>query len=343
MEFFQPKEIGPITRQTIRINEEMVKTKQISTEMGDLWLYYMVAGMSKCTLAYFLEKAEDNEIKDIVKFAFSLATKQIKRISKIFNQEGIPVPIGFTGVDVNLKAPRLYADHFIVRYVHNMTNLLLPSLNFSISMLSRQDTRNFFKEFIFDFLALNEKSLKVLLAKGFYARPFNISAPVEVDFIKKPNYLGNLIEKQRKMNALEIMSIFYGLERNILAKELLAGFSQVAKSDQVRKYLLRGKELAHKRVNIFSTLLKQNGFHDPTISKNLSITNSNVPPFSDKLMIFHVTTLANVAVQSYGYTMSVCMRKDIIMDFSRLTVEILKYAQDGAMIMIKNGWLEEQP
>jgi hypothetical protein len=34
---------------------------------------------------------------------------------------------------------------------------------------------------------------------------------------------------------------------------------------------------------------------------------------------------------------------DIVPSFERLIAELLKYAEDGSNLLIKNGWMEEPP
>ena len=45
----------------------------------------------------------------------------------------------------------------------------------------------------------------------------------------------------------------------------------------------------------------------------------------------------------YGMALTVVLRHDLMVDFSRLLIEITKYVEDGINIMIDNGWLQEPP
>jgi len=71
--------------------------------------------------------------------------------------------------------------------------------------------------------------------------------------------------------------------------------------------------------------------------------DSTIAPFSDKLMVFHTTAMIAVGIGNYGTAAGTCQRIDLSVLYTRLSAEIAKYAEDGANLMIKNGWLEEPP
>lgn len=73
------------------------------------------------------------------------------------------------------------------------------------------------------------------------------------------------------------------------------------------------------------------------------VSSSTVSPFSDKLMMFHVTGLIASSMGAYGVSMSMSLRHDLGIHFTRLIAEIAHYSDDGANIMIKNNWMEQPP
>lgn len=48
-------------------------------------------------------------------------------------------------------------------------------------------------------------------------------------------------------------------------------------------------------------------------------------------------------IGNYGMAMAASPRRDISIRYATLVPEIALYAEDGANIMIKHGWLEEPP
>lgn len=60
-------------------------------------------------------------------------------------------------------------------------------------------------------------------------------------------------------------------------------------------------------------------------------------------MMFHVAALSAAGIGNYGVSSSLSLRADIIANYARLTGEIALYAEDGANILIDNGWMEQPP
>jgi hypothetical protein len=73
------------------------------------------------------------------------------------------------------------------------------------------------------------------------------------------------------------------------------------------------------------------------------VLNSTTPPFSDKLMMFQASLLSGASIGYYGTALGTSARRDIGAKYSRLIMEALHYAEDGANIMIAHGWMEEPP
>ena len=73
------------------------------------------------------------------------------------------------------------------------------------------------------------------------------------------------------------------------------------------------------------------------------MTDCTVAPFSDKLMLFQTTYMNMVGIGNYGMAIGTCQRIDLGAIFSKLAAEIALFAEDGAKLLIKNGWLEEPP
>lgn len=60
-------------------------------------------------------------------------------------------------------------------------------------------------------------------------------------------------------------------------------------------------------------------------------------------MMVLTSSLIASGIGQYGMSMSLSPRHDIAVQYSRLMVEIANYANDGASIMIENGWMEQPP
>lgn len=132
------------------------------------------------------------------------------------------------------------------------------------------------------------------------------------------------------------------MNKMVMQKALLLGFSQVAQANDVRDYLIRGNQLTSKHVEIFSSLLHEDNLPSPPLWDS-EVTNVTTAPFSDKLMMFHAGVLTQTAVAFYGAALAVSMRRDLATQYTRLTAEMEQYGEDGANILINHGWLEQPP
>ena len=116
----------------------------------------------------------------------------------------------------------------------------------------------------------------------------------------------------------------------------------MAQSLDMRRYFLRGIEIANKHIEIFTAILRREDIPTP-MSCDAGVTTSSVAPFSDKLMLNHVAILSQVGLGAYGTYLAESMRKDLLANYVRLATEIGEYTADGATLLIDNNWMEEPP
>jgi hypothetical protein len=180
------------------------------------------------------------------------------------------------------------------------------------------------------------------LNKGVYARGPYIDIPETPEFVHQKNFLGGLFAEKRPLIAPEIANLVYNIRRNAIGKALIIGFTQTAKDDTVKKYFLRGLELSQKQIDIFSSILGADYLTVP-VQWDSEVTASTVPPFSDKLMMFHISALIASAIGQYGVSMSVSPRADLAAMYVRQSAEVAMFAEDGAKLMIARGWMEKPP
>ncbi|MEN6324675.1 MAG: DUF3231 family protein, partial [Syntrophomonas sp.] len=131
---------------------------------------------------------------------------------------------------------------------------------------------------------------EIMLEKGIYVRPPIINTFKEADIVKKQNFLRGFLGERRPLLAQEISQLFLGIKTNQIGAALLTGFQQAARSEQVRAHMARGTEIARKHVNVFSSALQKENIPVPMYSGEL-VTDSTIPPFSDRLMMEHVVIL----------------------------------------------------
>lgn len=316
--------------------------KLTSAEIAILWTHYISDSMANCLLKYFLQHVEDGEMRPPIESAFTMTEFNTKAISKIFKGEDFPVPVGFGEKDVNPDTPRLFSDLFYLRYLKQISRIALATYGFALSLSVRSDIHDFYNKNITLIMELDRNINEILLSKGLFIRPPYISMPDRVDFVHKQSYLGSLWGSKRTLNAIEITHLFSNLQTIAVGRDLLIGFSQVAQCPEIRDFCLKGKEMAKKHLESYSSLLIKDDL-PVSMTWDAGVTSSTVPPFSDKLILFHVNLLVSTAIGNYGIGAGTSARADIVANYAHLIMELAKYAEDGAKLMIKKGWLEEPP
>jgi hypothetical protein len=314
-----------------------------SAEIANLWTQYMNDSLSICILTHSIEKAKDQEIKEILQFALSLAESHIVKITEFFNKENFPIPKGFTiEEDVNLNAPPLFTDAFMIDYMHVMTLHGLTGYAGAVATSCREDQLDYFINCNNETMELHKRIISVMLTKGLYSRPARINTPSHVDFVDSQRYLSGWFGKKRPLNAIEISGMSFNMKKDAAKAVLELGFGQVCQTKEIQKYFERGKNICKNHFGSFSNLLTKEDLSSPK-SWVSEVTNSTVSPFSDKLMLFHIVTLVSAAIGYYGAGLSVSQRRDLAMEYTRFMAEIGLFAEDGAQLLIKYGWLEQPP
>ncbi len=326
----------------MRINKTQHNIRLTSAEIANLWGAYVGNTMSSCIFRYFERHVEDLQIKEVVEVALSFSEQIVSRIKTIFESEDFPVPVGFTEHDVDLEAPRLFSDSFMLNYVHQTTKGGFSLYATALPNIAREDVRTFISDCIKKLTDLYNQVAVLSLDKGIFIRPPYITAARDVEFVESDRFLAGLFGPTRPLNALEITHLFSNIQTNALGKGLIMGFGQTARNREVREYFLRGKEIATKHYETFSAKLRDDNLPTP-MSWDHDVMASTVPPFSDKLMMYHVSGLNALGIFYYGAALSGSQRHDLHAEYGRLTAEIGLYAEAGARLMIRNRWLEQTP
>lgn len=313
-----------------------------ASEIGFLWVQYLNDTLATCVMRYFKNTCEDKEILPLIENSLSIAQNDIHIIKEIFSNENHPIPVGFTEEDVNLNAPKLFSDGFILMYIQKLEVIAMASIGMAIGVSARSDVSAFFRNLLVSVSELHDKARKVMLSKGIYIRPPQIPMPDKVDFVEKQGFLHDFFGHKRPLTAIEITHLFMGIQSNALGKAMMIAFAQVCKNEDVKQFFLEGKGIAKKHITKFSSLLINEDIPAPMGWDSL-VMDSTVAPFSDKLMMFHTTSLIALGIGNYGAAAGTSQRMDLNTTFVRLAAEIALYAEDGANIMIKHAWLEEPP
>lgn len=316
--------------------------KLTAAELATLWSQYINDSLSLCVLRYFLSHVKDKEIRRVLEYALNLSESHIKKINGFLSRENHPIPIGFTEDDVNLDSPLLFSDTYMGVYIQIMSIHGGTRYTGALGNSTRKDIRKYMMQVINETMELYDRSTEVLINKGIIVKPPILNNHMENDFVKKQSYLTGWFGKRRPINAVEISGVYLNMQKTMGKIVLELGFSQVAKSKDVQKYMERGRKLCCKHFDILSVMLQESHLNIPRTFE-AEVTDSTIPPFSDKLMLFHISTLLSSAIGYYGEAMSMAQRRDLSASYAKMIIEIGVLAEDGMNLLIENGWFEQPP
>ncbi|MDF2036090.1 DUF3231 family protein [Cytobacillus oceanisediminis] len=316
--------------------------KLTAAEHATLWSQYVNDSLAVCILRYFLIHIKDKEIRKVLEFALKLSESHIKKIKGFLSSENQPIPVGFTDKDVHLDAPLLFTDIYMGVYIHIMAIHGGTRYAGALGNATRADIRKYMRQVIDETMELHDRSADVLIQKGVIVKPPILNNHQEIDFVEKQSYLTGWFGKRRPINAIEISGIYLNMQKAMMKIVLELGFGQVAQSKDVQKYMERSRQICRKHLEILSGILTQSNLNIPRTFE-AEVTDSTIPPFSDKLMMYHISTLLSASIGYYGEAMSMAQRRDISANYARMIVEIGLLAEDGMNLLIEQGWFETPP
>ncbi|MGP4074204.1 DUF3231 family protein [Piscibacillus sp. B03] len=318
-------------------------SKLTASEITNLWNTYMNDAGAICQLNYQLNHVEDEDIKQVLETALEMSKSHVTKIEQLFNQDGYPIPHGFKlEEDVDITAPRLFTDVYFLMATSQMGKISVTNYSGAIRAAVREDVFKFFHNCLEDSIKLIELTNAILLKKGLSNRTPYLTKPHNFDFVESKGFLAGFFSERRPLTGAEIMNFYANHERNALGAATMMGYSQVTKNREVTEFFLRGNEIANKHCEIFGSYLKKFNIPEP-MTWHSEVTDSTTYVYSDRKMMFYTSALIGISIAYYGAALSTSPRRDIGLTYVRLISELLNYADDGARLMIKNGWMEEPP
>jgi hypothetical protein len=313
-----------------------------AAEVSALWLQYLGDSMAICVYKYFLNIVENKEIKPILETSLQLAESHVAKITEFLKSAHFQIPIGFTENDVNLNAPRLFSDQFLLFYSYIMTIHGITAYSLAVTNSERIDIRHYFSECLVSSNELFQKIVELAKKQPKYKSVPTVPSPHGTKFMESPGFIENLIGDKRPLNSSEISTLFFNSTKTGFIRSLSLAFSQVAVREDVRQFMLKNVKLAGKDADSFDAILQED--HLPIPNKwDDDITDSTVSPFSDKLIMFHAGFLVNAALTYYGASLGSSYRSDIILNYSKVFTHAMEAGAFSFNIMVKHGWLEKQP
>lgn len=315
-----------------------------SSELGALWLTYQEKTLILRVLEHFLDKTDDQEAQNIMGGLWQELHYFIKKVTTIFKEEQVVLPVGFTKADLNLEAPKLFEPEFDIMFVRILKEISFGMYSFNMSMAYREDVMTIFEGLTSISQRTYGLATDYLVRKGVQPLPPNQSKLKTTSFVKSTSYLNRLnpFAEDRPLNEIEIGTFYHEIEISHVILTLFTGFAQVAKNQEICDYFHRGMNMTQKRIDLFETILHDHGlqFSVPSGSTLLSTT---IAPFSERLMLF-LTFLINgfnLVCSSFGTLFT--LRNDLSSKEALVAGEIYKFGNDGIKLMITHHMFEEPP
>ncbi|MFF2445046.1 DUF3231 family protein [Priestia megaterium] len=315
-----------------------------ASEVGTLWLTYQEKTMILRIIEYFIEKSDDQQAKNIMGGLWQELSYYITKIKKVFQEQGIAIPVGFSQEDVNLEAPKLYDNGFDIMFVRILKEISMGMYTLNMNMAYQDNVMEIYEALTSTTQKIYKSSTLYLLEKGILTLPPKVTMPKSSEFIESKSYLNgfNPFNEKRALNDLELGYLHHGIETNNIGIQLITGFAQCAEDKEVKQYFVKGKELAKKQIKVFGDILLESDVQFSATSGS-TVTTSKVAPFSQKLMMFCIYLLNGFGIVGSSFGTIFSLRKDVSMKTALIAKDIYFYADEGVKIMIKNGWLEEPP
>src|SRR5699024_4099597 len=95
--------------------------------------------------------------------------------------------------------------------------------------------------------------------------------PNSTDFMTDKNYLGGLnpltkISKKRTLNTVEVAYMYHMIETNNVGLQMVTGFAQSAKQQDIRNFFSNGAELSKSIIKEISETFLEDSIQDPSSS-----------------------------------------------------------------------------
>jgi hypothetical protein len=285
---------------------------------------------------------EDEAIKSIFEDAIRTFEKQKNQLITFIENEGFPVPIGFTESDLNKGVERLFTDIFCLNYLHIMTLHGLLGHSTALAVSVRKDLRYFYDSCDNDGKRMYHQTIELLLKKGNFQRDPLFYPAKNPEFVSSQDFTDGIFGKERCLAATEIIGISFNLKKSVMAKTLSIAFSQVTQTKEVREFLTDSEKTADQQIQAFAKIMMADNLPVPK-SWETEVTTSTNAPFSDKLMLYHTGFLFQTAQAYHGTGLAAAMRTDLVTTYERIILKNLMVTKKWFDLMVQNKWLEQPP
>jgi len=314
-----------------------------ANEVSNLWSSYLKSSMELKLFEYFFESTEINEIKQVTEKMLNHSRNNINELKNIFINENLTVPLGFSDEDIKADVHKVFSDTFILYFCFDLTELSMSTYPIALSDCTRKDIRYHFQENIEFAVTIQNEIVDLMLSQGVYLRPPQIEIDSRVEFADSILYLNGFFGISRPLNASEIANLSRIIHRAQFSKMVFVTFSKLAKTKELKKHFSKGRDGIKKVIDSLQEVLEKENI-PISASGDYKISEAEMSPFSDKLMLFFVNTCLGIfCFAMISQAMTSCLRSDIVSKLEEISDDMKKYYQKSLLIAIKEKWFEQPP
>ena len=320
----------------------MDKAKLTPAEVTNLFNSYLTNTMTIWVTRHFIVTNQCPKLHSILEYAEEIAMTETEKSKAFLEEANHPLPQKFGEDDVDVNGPSLFTDNFILLLKIVLSSDGLSVYALSLSTSTRSDIRQFYEDCLKNTSQLYNRLSDLAVEKGLHHPEFHIPIPDTIEKVSHQSFLAGWFADRRPLTSNEVMQLVASIKSIEVGKEVMRGFGQVTKSKQFMKHFERGVEMCQKQINVLQSILTE--YELPTLPTwENEVTDSTLPPFSDKLMLYKVVLITGATAGRYGAFLSSVLRKDLGVLNSRLLAEQLLYEEDGINLMIEHEFLDQLP
>ena len=264
--------------------------------------------------------------------------------SRIFlSKENLTIPLGFTDEDVTLGAHKVFSDTFILYFGFDLTLLSMSTYPIALSDCTRKDVRDHFQVNIEFSVTIQNEIVDLMLSQGVYLKPPQVAIDSDREIADNIVYLNGFFGGSRPVNTAEIANLSRIIHRAEFSKMVFVTFSKLAKTKESKQHFSKGRDGIEKVLDSLQEVLEKENI-PISASGDYKISDVEMSPFSDKLMLFFVNTCLGIfcfAMISQAMTSS--LRTDIVSKFDKISDDMKKFYGQGLVLAIKEKWFEQPP
>ncbi|MFC4797788.1 DUF3231 family protein [Neobacillus sp. GCM10023253] len=314
-----------------------------SSEVSNLWSSYLKSNMELRFFEYFYASIESNETKQVIEKMLNQTENSINELKEIFIKDNLTIPLGFTDEDVRVGVPKVFSDTFILYFCFDLTYLAMSTYPIALSDCTRNDVREHFQKNIAFFVKIQNELLDLMLSQGVYLSPPQVAIDNEVEIADSMLYLNGFFGGSRPLNAPEIANLSRIVHRAQFSKMVFVTFSKLAQTKDLKQHFSKGRDGLQKVLDSLQEILEKENI-PISASGDYKISDVEMSPFSDKLMLFFTNTCLGIfcfAMISQAMTSS--LRTDIVSKLDKISEDMKKYYGQGLLLAIKEKWFEQPP